>query len=258
MSRSRWWPGCALVASLLATPASLARIDWPSFEQYSPASQLLRFNASNSRAVGTLLIWPELGQTHHWLTMAEYWQQRGWDCIVLLPEPSQQSFNPASEQPSEQQRQWQEKSATRLSDVLAEQESSFPLLMVVQGSAALWYQQLVDSATLPPPKALILIDALPASLAQQQMLAMSLARSPYPVLDIYSRPDSPLAWHNQRRRRLQLGRREKNDYLVQRFDGQGMLEKQMAGWLIRLGWLPLPPSAPDYLKEQLKNNEKNY
>ncbi|MDX1267559.1 MAG: DUF3530 domain-containing protein, partial [Oceanisphaera sp.] len=97
-----------------------------------------------------------------------------------------------------------------------------------------------------------LLDALPVPPAEQQMLAMSLVRSPYPVLDIYSRPDTPLVWHNQQRRRQQGGRQEKTGYYVQRIDGQGMLEKQMASWLVRLGWLPLPPSAPDYLKEKLK------
>ncbi|WP_298723247.1 DUF3530 family protein [uncultured Oceanisphaera sp.] len=249
--RPRWWAASFLAAWLVA-PVSQARLDWAAFEQYQPAAQLLRFNTAGASTAGTLMIWPEQGQTHYWLPMATYWQQRGWDFIVLQPDPAQQSFNPASEQPTAQQRQWQEQTATRLSGVLAGLESSPPLLVVAQGSAALWYQQLVDSTALPPPQALVLLDALPVPAAEQQMLAMSLARSPYPVLDIYSRPDSPLAWHNQRRRRQQLGSRGKTDYLVQHFAAPGMLEKQMASWLIRLGWLPLPPSAPDYLKEQLK------
>ena len=251
MSRPRWWAACCL-AAWLAAPVSQARLDWPAFEQYQPATRLLRFNTASASTAGTLLIWPELGQTHYWLPMATYWQQRGWDFIVLQPDPAQQSFAAASEQPTDQQRRWQEQTATRLSDVLAGLESSPPLLVVTQGSAALWYQQLVDSSALPPPQALILLDALPVPSAEQQMLAMSLARSPYPVLDIYSRPDTPLVWHNQQRRRQQGGRQEKTGYYVQHIDGQGMLEKQMASWLVRLGWLPLPPSAPDYLKEKLK------
>ncbi len=248
--KSGWWTGCCLAFILLTTTDSQARLAWNAFEQYQSPTRLLRFDAVSTAAVGTLLIWPELGQMHHWLSMAEHWQQRGWNFILLLPDPAQQSFDPASEQPTESQRQWLEQEASRLSEALAELESSPPLLVMAQGCAALWYQQLVDSATLPPPDGLMLMDALPAPLAQQKMLAMSLARSPYPVLDIYSRPSRPLSWHNQQQRQQELARREKTGYAVQHIDDLGRLGKFISSWLVRQGWLPLPPGAPDYLKEQ--------
>ena len=274
---------CALsLAYGLLTPVSQAQsvgqsqLNWPAFEQYQPQGQLLLFAAA-SQAQGHLLIWPELHQTHLWLPVAHYWQQRNWEVRLLLPEPAQQVFDPSSEQPSAAQQAWLELQLARLSeltdtrseqavdadtsanvsaarnetsDTLLAKDSAPPVVMITQGSAALWYQQWVDTEQLPPPHALILLDALPHSFAQQNMLAVSLARSPYPILDIYRRPDSPLAWHNQQRRQQQLSRREKTGYARQRFNSPEGLNKQIAGWLVRLGWLPLPPSAPTYLQEQ--------
>lgn len=253
--------GCLLAAGLLLAPASQAQLmipearmgqaqlSWSSFEQYQAENQLLDYDA-HGQAVGTLLIWPELHQTHLWLPLAQYWQQNNWHVLLLLPSAEQQVFDPGSEQPSPPQLAWLAQETLRLNALISRQAADIPLLMLAQGSAALWYQQWVDSTELAPPQALILFDALPEANAKQQMLAISLARSPYPVLDIYSRPDSPLAWHNQQRRQQQLRQREKTGYAVQHFHGAQMLNKQIAGWLVRLGWLPLSPNAPAYLQEQ--------
>ena len=262
------------VACLLIMPASQAqilpqsRLNWPAFEQYQTDGQLLQFPAP-SQALGQLLIWPELNQTHWWLPVAHHWQQRNWEVRLLLPDTAQQALDPSSEQPSPAQQAWLELQLARLTALTTadldsgmvastanetvnnpDKNNTRPVVMIVQGSAALWYQQWVDAEQLPAPQALILFDALPHSLNQQKMLAVSLARSPYPILDIYRHPNSTLAWHNQQRRQQQLSRREKTGYALQHFYGIESLNKQIAGWLVRLGWLPLPPNAPHYLKEQ--------
>ncbi|MBU3823627.1 MAG: alpha/beta hydrolase family protein [Candidatus Oceanisphaera merdipullorum] len=264
--------GTFTLAYLLILPASQAQpliqsqLNWPAFEQYQASGQLLNFSAHSS-AQGYLLIWPELNQAHMWLPMARHWQQRNWEVRLLLPDTAQQAFDPSSERPSPAQQAWLILQLDRLTaltdtnenadqDAIAanntntEQDTARPVVMLTQGSAALWYQQWVETEQLPVPQALVLFDALPDVLAQQKMLASSLARSPYPVLDIYSHPDSPLAWHNQQRRQQQLSSREKTGYALQRFIGAEPLNKQIAGWLVRLGWLPLPPNAPQYLQEQ--------
>ncbi|MFD1008811.1 DUF3530 family protein [Oceanisphaera ostreae] len=249
--------GWALFATLLLSAPSQAQLSWASIEQYNVDARLLHYQSHGSPG-GTLLIWPELGQTHLWLPIANAWQQRGWQVLLLQPDERQQQFDPASEQPPPQQSQWLKQLSTQLAGLLPDnslpkqdkEKEPSPLVVITQGSAALWYQQLVDGDETARPQALILFDALPSQFSEQQMLAISLARSPYPILDIYSRPDSPLAWHNQQRRQQQLSRREKTGYAVQRFNGAIVLNKQIAGWLVRLGWLPLPPSAPHYLKEQ--------
>ncbi|MGO5000466.1 DUF3530 family protein [Oceanisphaera sp. W20_SRM_FM3] len=264
--------GALALASVLILPASQAQtriqsqLNWPAFEQFQASSQLLNFSA-HSAAQGHLLIWPELNQAHLWLPVARYWQQRNWEVRLLLPDTAQQMFDASSEHPSPAQQAWLTEQLDRLraltetnessdqdaiaaNNTNAEQDTARPVIMLTQGSAALWYQQWVETEQLPAPQALILFDALPNVLAQQKMLASSLARSPYPVLDIYSHPDSPLAWHNQQRRQQQLSHREKTGYVLQRFNGPEPLNKQIAGWLVRLGWLPLPPSAPHYLQEQ--------
>lgn len=264
------------LAYLLIMPASQAQtlrqpqLSWPGFEQYQASGQLLLFPASRE-AQGQLLIWPELNQTHLWLPIARYWQQRDWEVRLLLPDTAQQVFDPSSEQPSPNQQAWLELQLARLTELSttdinqdaaagtttasdtitpSDKKTTRPTVMLTQGSAALWYQQWVDAEQLPVPQALILFDALPEATAQQKMLAVSLARSPYPILDIYSRPDSPLAWHNQQRRQQQLSSRGKTGYALQRFNGSESLNKQITGWLVRLGWIPLSPNAPNYLKEQ--------
>lgn len=224
------------------------KIQWSAFEQYQAQAQLLQFDAY-SKAQGSLLILPELTQAHTWLPVAHYWQQENWDVRLILPDAAQQQFDPSTEQPSPRQQLWLQQQLARLTELMPTAGAS-PQIVLVQGSAALWYQQWVDAGELPAPQALILFDALPQDLTQQNMLAISLARSPYPILDIYSRPNSLLAWHNQQRRQQQLRRREKTGYAVQHFYGTSILNKDIAGWLVRLGWLPLPPSAPAYLKEQ--------
>ncbi|WP_445400693.1 DUF3530 family protein [Zobellella sp. An-6] len=246
MSRARW---LALLA-LLATPVMAGRFDWAQFEQYRSESRLLHFDAGAGQTAGTLLIWPELDQPHWWLAMAEYWQQRGWDFLLLLPDPGQQAFDPVSEQPSQAQQDWLEQQALRLNEALAGTESEPPLVVMVQGSAALWFQQLIDAGRSRAPDALALLDAHPRVAEQQRMLAISLARSSYPVLDIHGRADDAATSANRQRRRQQAARQEKTDYETQRLSAHALLERQLAGWLMRRGWLPLPPSAPDYLKGQ--------
>ena len=266
MPRRQRLTGWALLAALLISTPSQARLDWAGFEQYSADARLLHYQV-HSEPVGSLLIWPELNQTHRWLPIANEWQQRGWHVLLLEPDERQQQFDPTSEQPPPSQGQWLKQLSQQLDDLLpdnaqlnntlaenvqkgSEKEVSFPLVVITQGSAALWFQQLVDGGAIARPQTLILFDALPSRFSEQQMLAISLARSPYPILDIYSRPDSPLAWHNQQHRQQQLSRREKTGYAVQHSNGSVILNKQIAGWLVRLGWIALPPSAPDYLKEQ--------
>ncbi|GGB52178.1 hypothetical protein GCM10011502_26690 [Oceanisphaera marina] len=266
MFRRQGLTGWALLATLLISTPGQAQLDWSGVEQYSVNARLLQYQAQ-SRPAGTLLIWPELNQTHHWLPIAHEWQRRGWQVLLLQARAQQQQFDPTSEQPSPRQNQWLEQLGLQLSNLLpdhplptkelageedknTEQAVSSPLVVITEGSAALWFQQLVDGGAIAQPQTLILFDALPYRFSEQQMLAISLARSPYPILDIFSRPDSPLAWHNQQRRQQQLNRREKTGYAIQRFHDSALLNKQIAGWLVRLGWIALPPSAPDYLKEQ--------
>ncbi|MGO1616741.1 MAG: hypothetical protein ACTHY5_03630 [Oceanisphaera sp.] len=262
---SRMMTGGALLAALLISASSQAQLYWASMDQYQPSAHLLHYHAP-STPVGTLLIWPEFKQTHRWLPVAQEWQQRGWQVLLLEPAPQQLLFDPSSEQISTSHSQWLSQWAEQLNRVLPKpllvsdaqtthavtelKKTISPLVVLTQGSASIWYQQLVDSEAVTAPHALILFDALPRESSEQKMLAISLARSPYPILDIYSRPDNPLTWHNQQRRQQQLKQREKAGYAVQHFNGSRILNKQIAGWLVRLGWLPLPPSAPQYLKEQ--------
>lgn len=255
-----------MLATLLFSIPTQAQLDWSGVEQYSADARLLQYQAHSTPA-GTLLIWPELNQTHHWLPIAHEWQQRGWQVLLLQAGAQQQHFDPASEQPSTRQSQWLEQLGLQLSNLLpdhtlptaelageknknAKQAVKYPLVVITEGSAALWFQQLVDGGAIARPQTLILFDALPHRFSEQQMLAISLARSPYPILDIFSRPDSLLVWHNRQRRQQQLNRRGKSGYAVQRFNSPALLNKQIAGWLVRLGWLPLPPGSPHYLKEQ--------
>ncbi|MBO1518037.1 DUF3530 family protein [Oceanisphaera pacifica] len=268
LNTSRMMAVGVLLTALLISAACQAQLNWSSIKQYQAPARLLHYPAPN-KPVGTLLIWPEFKQTHHWLSLAQAWQQRGWQVFLLKPSQQQLQFDPSSEQVPTSQNQWLTQRAEQLNQVLpkpfllsdthsnntvtelsqSKKKVPSPLVVLTQGSASLWYQQLVDSEAIARPQALILFDALPRESSEQQMLAISLARSPYPILDIYSRPDNPLAWHNQQRRQQQLQQREKTGYAVQHFNDLSVLNKQIAGWLVRLGWLPLPPSAPQYLKE---------
>lgn len=246
-------PLCRLLlalALLLSSPA-WARLDWSALEQYQPQQRLLYFEAASPALAGTLLVWPEQDRQHDWLAMAQYWQQRGWDFILLLPEPAQHSLDPATEQATPAQQAWLDRLGERLGQVLADTESAPPLLVLTQGSATPWYQQLVEAGRRPPPDALVVLDASPAGYARQQMLAMSLARSDYPVLDIYSHPHDPASRLNRLRRQHQATQREKNDYSQQHLQGHALLERHITAWLVRLGWLAPPPGAPDYLKGRI-------
>lgn len=233
------------------------QLHWSAIEQYQPEQQQLHYSAVGSMQ-GQLLIWPEVGQTHLWLPVAVHWQRLGWDVTLLVPEVNQTSFKAASEQPKDEQSQWLAQQAARLRRAAPTNEapakkptSEPPLLVITQGSAALWYQQLVDSQAIAAPNALILFDAFPRPFSEQLMLAISLARSPYPILDVYSQAESAVARHNQQRRQQQLTHREKSGYALLQAPSPVLLNKLISGWLVRLGWQALPANAPHYLKEQL-------
>ncbi|WP_157420071.1 DUF3530 family protein [Oceanisphaera avium] len=246
---------CLLLAGVLLTPAHArqpAYLSWTALEQYQAQSHSLTFTPSQEPQ-GYLLIWPEVDQAHRWLGVAHYWQQQQWQVSLLLPEDKQSQFDASDEHASAAQQAWQSQQLLRLNaaapETSAGAEQAYQVALL-QGSAALWYQQGVDAGDIALPQALVLFDALPSTRAQQSMLAISLARSPYPILDIYSQPESPLAWHNQQQRHQQLQRREKTGYAQMFIKEPTRLNKSLSGWLVRLGWLPLPRHAPLYLQEQ--------
>ena len=246
-----------LLSWLLFSTTSYSQLHWSAIEQYQPDKQQLHYSGVGN-VQGQLLIWPEVSQTHLWLPVAQHWQQLGWEVTLLVPEVEQTSFTAASEQPKPEQSEWLTQQADRLTHAMPSNEAptsgptpELPLLVVTQGSAALWYQQLVDSQAIAAPSALILFDALPVQFSEQLMLAISLSRSPYPILDVYSQAESAVVGRNQQRRQQQLKHREKSGYALLQAPSPILLNKLISGWLVRLGWQALPPNAPHYLKEQL-------
>ncbi|WMC09896.1 DUF3530 domain-containing protein [Oceanimonas pelagia] len=237
-----------LMLGWLAVTPTRAQIDWNTEPHYQPEGRLLYFEAARPEAQGALLVWPELEQTHHWLAMAPWWQQRGWELRILLPDEHQRRFDPASEQIAEQQQDWLAQLGRRLTTVLAS-ERELPQLLLTQGSATLWYQQLVEGGTLPPPDGQIVVDTQPRSAAHQRMLAIGLARSEWPVLDLFSLQDEAAA--SNRQQRQHSAARRHADYTAEPLHDVNHPERQIAAWLVRQGWLPLPPGAPDYLKGRL-------
>lgn len=234
-----------LMLGWLAVATASAQVDWTAYREFQTDSRQLRFDAERPEALGTLLIWPEQQQAHHWLAMAPWWQQRGWNLVLLLPDPQQHHFNPADEQVSELRQQWLEQVASRLA-ALQDDNPEIPQLVLTQGSASLWYQQLVETDSLPPPTGLVVVDATPASAEQQRMLAMSLSRAGWPVLDLFSRQDD-LTQANRKQRQHKAAR-QAADYTAEQLADPSRPERQIAAWLVRRGWMPLPPGAPDYLK----------
>ncbi|OXY80741.1 hypothetical protein [Oceanimonas doudoroffii] len=239
-----------LMLGWLTVAPALAQIDWNARAEYQAEARLLYFEAARPEAQGALLVWPELEQTHHWLAMAPWWQQRGWELRVLLPDEQQRRFDPAAEQIPQAQQGWLEQLGRRLTAVLTT-DRNIPQLVLTQGSATLWYQQLVEGGTLPPPDGLIVVDAVPRSAAHQRMLAMGLARAGWPVLDLFT-TGNDAAVPNREQRQHSAARRAA-DYTTEPLHDIHHPERQIAAWLVRRGWLPLPPGAPDYLKGRTLN-----
>lgn len=237
-------PVWCLLGCLLTAPAT-AHFDWAEYREYQPQTSLLRFAAERQQAFGQLVIWPEQQQVHTWLGMANWWQRRGWDLLLLLPDAQQGRFNPATEQVDEQQQAWLTTLGERLAPVF-EHQPDMPQLVLTQGSAALWYQQLTQTGVLPAPDGLIVLNATPVDQAQQGMLAMSLARSHWPVLDLFSEPQAVTLLNQELRR--QTSARQESEYETQLIHSPLFSSRMIAAWMTRYGWMPLPPSAPDFLK----------
>ncbi|WP_417607719.1 DUF3530 domain-containing protein [Oceanimonas baumannii] len=240
MHRAGWWMLCWL----LVTPA-MAQFDWSGYREYQHETGLLRFDAERPEALGQLLVWPEQQQVHHWLSMAGWWQRQGWDMVLLLPDGQQQHFDPSAEQVNEEQQQWLMTLTQRLAPSF-EHPHDTPQLVLTQGSASLWFQHLVQTGALPSPDGLIVLDALPVTHAHQRMLAMSLARSAWPVLDVFTK-QHPAALLNQELRR-QSSSRHPGDYHAAFLHTPRHPERLITAWMIRHGWMPQPPGAPDFLK----------
>lgn len=240
MKRAAW---CLL--GCLFTSTAMARFDWSEYREYQPQAAVLRFAAARPEPLGQLLIWPEQQQLHQWLAMAPWWQDRGWELVLLLPDPQQSYFDPAAEKVSDAQQTWVTTLGERLAPIF-ERQPELPQVVLTQGSASLWYQQLIQTGTLPAPSGLMVLNATPSDKATQQMLAMSLSRSDWPVLDLFS-TRQPVSLLNQKLRR-HASAREQADYESITIHSPLFSSRIMAAWITRHGWMPLPPGAPDFLK----------
>ncbi|MDP5293733.1 DUF3530 domain-containing protein [Oceanimonas sp. CHS3-5] len=236
---------CVLMLGWLSVATAGAQTDWTAYRQYSAEAGQLRFDATRPEALGTLVVWPEQQQAHHWLAMAPWWQQRGWNLVLLLPDAQQHQFDPTNEQPSDARQQWLAQLASRLSE-LPNDNPNATQLVLTQGSATLWYQQLVETGQLPPPAGLVVVDATPSQPEQQRMLAVSLSRSNWPVLDLFSKQNNTSTINQAQRQHSAT--RQAADYTAEQLADPSRPERHIAAWLVRRGWMPLPPGAPDYLK----------
>ena len=218
----------------------LLRLDW----QSNPASktieqeQVLFAEHTSGTYLGLVILLPEWQGTGRLWQLSATLTSQGFDTLLILPRFAQPQLNPAGEKKDAARDTFRQDLAARIKSLseAKQQEGGFRLILA-QGTAAAWASNLIASEQLPPPDALVLLDAYFPEQGANTVLAKDVAQSQAPILDLYE--ESAAGWPlvAAEARRVESRRSNKLNYRPYALLEQAELPARLQGWLRHLGWL---------------------
>ena len=198
---------------------------------------VLVHKSEQSYQQGIAIILPEWQQTASLLPLSKALSQQGFDCVILLPTPAQIKINPGDEKQQEAVQQQLELWSNRLSGV----DENMPAsgghrLLIAQGSSAVWLGQLLAADKLNKPDALVLLNAFYPDQQANNLQAIQLSSSIYPVLDLYQENRSNWLIQTAQQRQLATKRSAKLNMRQQTIYDLSEAPEKISGWLTTLGW----------------------
>ena len=198
---------------------------------------VLVHKSEQSYQQGIAIILPEWQQTASLLPLSKALSQQGFDCVMLLPTPAQIKINPGDEKQQEAVQQQLELWSNRLSGV----DENMPAsgghrLLIAQGSSAVWLGQLLAADKLNKPDALVLLNAFYPDQQANNLQAIQLSSSIYPVLDLYQENRSNWLIQTAQQRQLATKRSAKLNMRQQTIYDLSEAPEKISGWLTTLGW----------------------
>ena len=198
---------------------------------------VLVHKSEQSYQQGIAIILPEWQQTASLLPLSKALSRQGFDCVILLPTPAQIKINPGDEKQQEAVQQQLELWSNRLSGV----DENMPAsgghrLLIAQGSSAVWLGQLLAADKLNKPDALVLLNAFYPDQQANNLQAIQLSSSIYPVLDLYQENRSNWLIQTAQQRQLATKRSAKLNMRQQTIYDLSEAPEKISGWLTTLGW----------------------
>ena len=198
---------------------------------------VLVHKSEQSYQQGIAIILPEWQQTASLLPLSKALSRQGFDCVILLPTPAQIKINSGDEKQQEAVQQQLELWSNRLSGV----DENMPAsgghrLLIAQGSSAVWLGQLLAADKLNKPDALVLLNAFYPDQQANNLQAIQLSSSIYPVLDLYQENRSNWLIQTAQQRQLATKRSAKLNMRQQTIYDLSEAPEKISGWLTTLGW----------------------
>jgi hypothetical protein len=213
--------------------------DWqqhPDARQFGQEWVLLH-KSEQSYQSGLAIFLPDWQQTASLLSLSQALSQQGFDCVILLPTPQQQSVNPGDEKQQEtiakQLTQWQ----SRLASIDENMNTSGGhRLLIAQGSSAVWLGQLLNVDQITKPDAIVLLNAFYPDKQANQLQATQLSSSVIPMLDLYQENQNGWLMQAVQQRKIAAKRATKLNWRQQSMSDLSDSAARIKGWLVTLGW----------------------
>jgi len=176
---------------------------------------------------------------------------QGWATITLQPLEKPMLYPSRAEKEAERTTEneeaisaYTEKFIPMMAKVF-EKAENYPGIFVVvaEGNNAALLMDLFEQQQLPMPNAMVMLSAHQLNEGDNQRLALSIAESDLPILDLYLSSDNNWVHHFVKLRQ-QLARRELKTYYRQRqfksfspsYYPEHILAKSIKGWIASIGW----------------------
>jgi hypothetical protein len=186
--------------------------------------------------LGLALLLPDWQEVAELLPLSRTLNNQGFDTLIMLPSPSQLTYDPYDKKDQDGIQLFREEWQKRLTELQQNSGSDGYQLVVAAGSSAAWYVALLGKQAIADPDALVLVDAYYPDTDANNILAHSLALAAYPVLDLYRK--NQVSWLDKaaQTRRLENKRNNKLDCRQIALDQASERGYQLNGWLHYLGW----------------------
>lgn len=213
--------------------------DW---QQHPDAHQLgnewvLLHKSEQSYQIGVAIILPEWQQTASVLPLSKALSQQGFDCVILLPTPQQQTINPSDEKQQEAITEQLELLSSRFAVV--DENVTVPnghRLLLAQGSGAVWLGQLLTADKINKPDAIVLLNAFYPDKQANQLQATQFSTSTLPVFDLYQTERNNWLTQAAQQRQIAAKRATKLNWRQQTMSDLAESAERIKGWLTTLGW----------------------
>ena len=213
--------------------------DW---QQHPDARQfgqnwVLLHKSEQSYQLGVAIFLPEWQQTASLLPLSQALSRQGFDCVILLPTPQQQTVNPGDEKQQEAITKQLELWSSRFASVDENLNASGGhRLLLAQGSSAVWLGQLLNADKINKPDAVILLNAFYPDKQANLLQATQLSSSTLPVLDLYQAERSNWLTQAAQQRQIAVKRATKLNWRQQTINDLTDSPERIKGWLTTLGW----------------------